>query len=229
MKIGGLQKLSLVDFPHHTAVALFTIGCNMRCGYCHNPELVLPERYADAIPEEDILLFLESRVGRVEGVAISGGEPTMHADLPLFIKKVKQLGFVVKLDTNGTNPEMVHQLIADRQIDYIAMDIKASMERYQEVVARPVSIEAIQETIKLIKHSGIDHEFRTTLVKSQISPEDLDEIGRLVQGSPRFALQRFRPGRTLSPQFAQEATYSDDELVVLKERMERYVTECVVH
>jgi len=229
MKIGGLQKLSLVDFPHHTAVALFTIGCNMRCGYCHNPELVLPERYADAIPEEDILLFLESRVGKVEGVAISGGEPTMHADLPLFIKKVKQLGFVVKLDTNGTNPEMVRQLIADRRIDYIAMDIKASMERYQEVVARPVSIEAIQETIKLIKHSGIDHEFRTTLVKSQVSPEDLDEIGRLVQGSPRFALQRFRPGRTLSPQFAQEATYSDDELVVLKERMERYVTECVVH
>lgn len=229
MKIGGLQKLSLVDFPHHTAVALFTIGCNMRCGYCHNPELVLPERYADAIPEEDILLFLESRVGKVEGVAISGGEPTMHADLPAFIARVKQLGFVVKLDTNGTNPEMVRQLLDNKQIDYIAMDIKASMARYQEVVARPVSIEAIQETIKVIKRSGVDHEFRTTLVKSQVSPADLEEIGALVNGSPRFALQRFRPGRTLSPQFANETTYSDDELAVLKARMERYVTECVVH
>lgn len=229
MKIGGLQKLSLVDFPHHTAVAMFTIGCNMRCGYCHNPELVLPERYADTIPEEDILLFLESRVGRVEGVVISGGEPTMHADLPDFIRRIKRLGFLVKLDTNGTNPDMVRELLRDKLLDYVAMDIKASMARYQEVVARPVDTEAIQETITLVKASGVDHEFRTTLVKSQVSPEDLDEIGKLVEGSPRFALQRFRPGLTLSPQFAKETTYSDDELAVLKVNMERYVTECVVH
>ena len=229
MKIGGLQKLSLVDFPHHTAVALFTIGCNMRCGYCHNPELVLPERYADTIPEEDILLFLESRVGKVEGVAISGGEPTMHDDLPLFIRRVKQLGFAVKLDTNGTNPDMIRTLLNEGLLDYVAMDIKASMARYQEVVARPVDTDAIRETVELIKKSGIDHEFRTTLVKSQVSPQDLEEIGQLVTGSPRFALQRFRPGRTLSPQFAHEATYSDDELAVLKANMERYVLECVVH
>ncbi len=229
MKIGGLQKLSLVDYPHHTAVAMFTIGCNMRCGYCHNPELVLPERYADAIPEEDILLFLESRVGRVEGVVISGGEPTMHADLPQFIRRVKQLGFLVKLDTNGTNPEMVHELLASKLVDYIAIDIKASMERYQEVVARPVDTDAIQQTIALIKASGIDHEFRTTLVKSQVSPTDLIEIGHLVQGSPRYALQRFRPGRTLNPQFANEVTYSDEELVELKATMEQFVDECVVH
>jgi anaerobic ribonucleoside-triphosphate reductase activating protein len=229
MKIGGLQKLSLVDYPHHTAVAMFTIGCNMRCGYCHNPELVLPERYADAIPEEDILLFLESRVGRVEGVAISGGEPTMHSDLPDFIRRVKKLGFLIKLDTNGTNPEMVRDLLRDGMLDYVAMDIKASMARYQEVVARPVDIDAIQETIRLIKASGVDHEFRTTLVKSQVSAEDLDEIGQLVKGSPRYALQRFRPGLTLSPQFAYETTYSDEELEVLKVRMERFVKECVVH
>lgn len=229
MKIGGLQKLSLVDYPHHTAVALFTIGCNMRCGYCHNPELVLPERFADAIPEEDILLFLESRVGRVEGVVVSGGEPTMHADLPDFIRRVKKLGFLVKLDTNGTHPDMVRELLNEKLLDFVAMDIKASMARYHEVVARAVDLEAIQETIRLIKTSGVDHEFRTTLVKSQVSPEDLDEIGRLVKGSPRFALQRFRPGLTLSPQFAYETTYSDEELLVLKKNMEHYVTECVVH
>lgn len=229
MKIGGLQKLSLVDYPHHTAVALFTIGCNMRCGYCHNPELVLPERFADAIPEEDIFLFLESRVGRVEGVVVSGGEPTMHADLPDFIRRVKKLGFLVKLDTNGTHPDMVRELLNEKLLDFVAMDIKASMARYHEVVARAVDLEAIQETIRLIKTSGVDHEFRTTLVKSQVSPEDLDEIGRLVKGSPRFALQRFRPGLTLSPQFAYETTYSDEELLVLKKNMEHYVTECVVH
>lgn len=229
MKIGGLQKLSLVDYPHHTAVALFTIGCNMRCGYCHNPELVLPERFADAIPEEDILLFLESRIGRVEGVVVSGGEPTMHADLPNFIRRVKKLGFLVKLDTNGTNPDMVRELFHEKLLDFVAMDIKASMARYHEVVARAVDLEAIRETIRLIKTSGVDHEFRTTLVKSQVSPDDLDEIGQLVKGSPRFALQRFRPGLTLSPQFAYETTYSDEELVVLKKNMEQYVTECVVH
>lgn len=229
MKIGGVQKLSLVDYPHHTAVALFTIGCNMRCGYCHNPELVLPERYADAIPEEDILFFLESRAGRVEGVVISGGEPTMHDDLPDFIRRVKSLGFLIKLDTNGTNPNMVKALLEEGLLDFIAMDIKASMERYQEVVARPIDTDAILATIRLIKASGIDHEFRTTLVKSQVSPEDLEEIGQLVKGSPRYALQRFRPGRTLNPQFAREVTYSDDELTTLKERMQQYVKECVVH
>jgi len=229
MRIGGLQKLSLVDYPRHTAVAMFTVGCNMRCGYCHNPELVLPERYADTIPEEDILLFLESRVDRVEGVVISGGEPTMHADLPDFIRRIKKLGFLVKLDTNGTNPDMLRELFAKKLLDFVAMDIKASMARYHEVVARPVDIDAIQESIQLIKASGVDHEFRTTLVKSQVSPEDLDEIGQLINGSPRFALQRFRPGLTLSPQFARETTYSDKELAVLKTNMERYVTECVVH
>lgn len=229
MKIGGIQKLSLVDYPHHTAIALFTIGCNMRCGYCHNPELVLPERYADVIPEEDILLFLKSRVGKVEAVVISGGEPTMHDDLPRFIRTVKSMGFLVKLDSNGTHPAMLRELLAEGLIDFIAMDIKASMEQYQEVVARPISTEDIQESIALIKASGVDHEFRTTLVKSQVSREDLESIGKLVKGSPRYALQRFRPGRTLSPQFVYEQTYSDAEMLQLQALMRRYVKECVVH
>ena len=229
MKIGGVQKLSLVDYPGHTAIALFTIGCNMRCGYCHNPELVLPERYANTIPEEDIFYFLEKRVGKVEGVVISGGEPTMHADLPDFIRRVKQLGYLVKLDTNGTHPVMLQKLLDEGLLSYVAMDIKASMARYEEVVARPIIVEDIQKSVALIKNSGIDHEFRTTLVKSQVSYDDLEEIGQLVHGSPRFALQRFRPGRTLNPQFAHEQTYSDAELQTIKERMERHVASCVIH
>ena len=119
MKIGGIQKLSLVDYPGKTCAALFTIGCNMRCGYCHNPELVLPERYTDTIPTDDILTFLATRVGKLEGVTISGGEPTMHEDLPDFIEKVKALGFLIKLDSNGTNPIMLRELFARHLIDYI--------------------------------------------------------------------------------------------------------------
>lgn len=229
MKIGGIQKLSLVDFPGTPSAALFTIGCNMRCGYCHNPELVLPERYADAIPEGDILDFLATRVGRLEGVVISGGEPTMHEDLPEFIRKVRAIGFKIKLDTNGTNPHVLRELYAENLLDFVAMDIKGPIRRYQEIVARPIDTDAILESINLIKSSGVDHEFRTTTVKSQISFEDFDEIGELVKGSPRYALQKFVPKRTLNPQFVRETTYSDQEFEQLRLKMEKYVDKCVVH
>lgn len=229
MKIGGIQKLSLVDYPHHTAIAVFTIGCNMRCGYCHNPELVLPERYADAIPVSDVLTFLKSRVGKVEAVVVSGGEPTMHADLPDFIRTIKKMGFLVKLDTNGTHPDMLRALYNENLLDFVAMDIKGAPDRYQEIAARPIDIESIKDSIATIKASGVDCEFRTTLVKSLVSPSDLEEIGHLIKGAPRYALQRFRPGRTLSPQFAREQTYSDAQLLQLQAMMKRYVKECVVH
>lgn len=229
MKIGGIQKLSLVDYPGKTCAALFTIGCNMRCGYCHNPELVLPERYADTIPESDILKFLESRVDKLEGVVISGGEPTMHEDLPDFIARVKKLGFLVKLDTNGTNPGMLESLFKNNLLDYVAMDIKGPLDKYQAIVAYPIDIDAIQKSIKLIKASSVDHEFRTTVVKSQLLPSDFDKIGRLVKGSPRYALQKFLPRRTLNPKFRRETTYSDQEFEELKLKMERYVTTCVIH
>jgi len=229
VKIGGIQKLSLVDYPGKTCAALFTIGCNMRCGYCHNPELVLPERYTDTIPTDDILTFLATRVGKLEGVTISGGEPTMHEDLPDFIEKVKALGFLIKLDSNGTNPIMLRELFARHLIDYIAMDIKGALRNYQEIIARPVDLDAIIESINLIKASGVACEFRTTVVKSQISETDFDDIGALVAGAPRFALQKFRPARTLNLQFQDETTYSDDEFEMLRLKMEHYVDECVVH
>lgn len=234
MKIGGIQKLSLVDYPGKTSAAIFTIGCNMRCGYCHNPELVLPERYTDAIPEDDILNFLKMRVGRLEGVVISGGEPTMHADLPEFFAKVKALGFFTKLDSNGTHPKMIQELLDRQLVDYIAMDIKGPLEKYQKIVAYPVDVDAVKKSIKIISTSGIDYEFRTTVVKSQISfnpdgEDDFDEIGKLVNGAPRFALQKFRAGRTLNPRFEHEETYSDKEFKQIQKKMEKYVKVCVVH
>jgi pyruvate formate lyase activating enzyme len=229
MKIGGIQKVSLVDYPGHTCAAIFTIGCNMRCGYCHNPELVLPERYADVIPEDYILQFLQSRIGKLEGVVVSGGEPTMHEDLPDFIRQVKAMGFLVKLDSNGTNPQMLKYLIDNQLIDYVAMDIKGAPENYQTIVAFPIDMDAVLESIRIIKSSGIDHEFRTTVVKSQISFDDFDKIGQLIKGSPRYALQKFNAGKTLSPRFRSEVTYSDDEFDQLKSKMEGYVKLCVVH
>lgn len=229
MKIGGVQKLSLIDYPGKTCAVLFTIGCNMRCGYCHNPELVLPERYIEGIPQEEVLAFLGTRVGKLQGVAISGGEPTVQPDLVEFMAKVKELGFAVKLDSNGTNPDILRQIFDRNLIDFIAMDIKGPLDKYQTIIARPIDVDAISESVDLIKKSGVDYEFRTTVVKSQIDWDDFDKIGQLIQGAPRYALQKFRPGKTLKPQFAREVTYSDEEFEKLKHKMERYVDLCVVH
>jgi pyruvate formate lyase activating enzyme len=229
MKIGGVQKLSLIDYPGKTSAVFFTVGCNMRCGYCHNPELVLPEQYIESIPEEEILLFLKTRVGKLQGIVISGGEPTVQPDLIEFIRKVKNLGFAIKLDSNGTNPEVLKQIFNKRLIDFIAMDIKGPLDKYQTIVARPIDTETVQKSIAFIKQSGVDYEFRTTVVKSQITWDDFDKIGQLIQGAPRYALQKFRPGQTLKSQFSHEETYTDEEFEQLKHRMERYVGLCVVH
>lgn len=227
--IGGVQKLSLVDFPGHVAAALFTVGCNMRCGYCHNPELVLPERLAPSIPLEQIMTFLRSRIGRLDGVVISGGEPTIHRDLPELCWQIKQLGYDVKLDTNGTHPAMVRQMIDDGVIDFVAMDVKGPLEKYVEIAARPIDLDAIEETISLLINSGIGHEFRTTIVREQLDVEDFDAVGRLVRGAKRFALQHFLPGTTVSPQFGQATTFTDDEFRRAKNIMEGYVEVCVIH
>lgn len=227
--VGGIQKLSLVDFPGHVAAALFTVGCNMRCGYCHNPELVLPERLAPSIPIDDIMLFLKSRIGRLDGVVVSGGEPTIHDDLPELIRRIKGLGYAVKLDSNGTRPEMIHQLVDDRLIDFVAMDIKGPLEKYQTIAARPIDLKAVQETIRLLIESGVGHEFRTTIVREQLEPNDFYGVGEMVRGAKRFALQHFQPGSTLAPQFEQATTFSEAEFQETKKIMEGYVDECVIH
>lgn len=227
--IGGIQKLSTVDFPGHIAAALFTVGCNMRCGYCHNPELVLPERLAPSIPVDQIMVFLKSRIGRLDGVVVSGGEPTIHSDLPLLCRQIKQLGFEVKLDTNGTNPDMVRQMIDEQTIDYVAMDVKGPLEKYVEISARPIDLEAILETVELLINSGVDHEFRTTVVAEQLTVNDFEAVGKLVHGAKRFALQHFLPGTTVSPQFERATTLSDEGFMEAKKIMERHVDLCVIH
>lgn len=153
----------------------------------------------------------------------------MHDGLVDFCRELKNMGFLVKLDSNGTHPAMLRSMFDDKLIDFVAMDVKAPLDRYREVVARPIDVNAIAESIKLIKSSGIDHEFRTTIVKSQLSPRDIEAIGQLIDGAERYAFQRFMPGKTLSPQFEFEQSYSDDEIGQMKTMMQKYVKHCVVH
>lgn len=229
MIIGGIQKLSLVDYPGHTAAVLFTLGCNFRCGYCHDPEMVLPERYTESISTEEVFEFLNKRQGKLDAIVICGGEPTMHYDLPDFIHRIKQLGFLVKLDSNGTRPEMLSEIIASGDVDFIAMDIKGPLWKYSTITTRPVDVDAITRSVRLIIGSGISHEFRTTVVKELLDYDDFNEIGQLVKGADRFALQKFMPEKTLDPQFAYKTTYSDDEMLNIKQIMDQYVQLCVVH
>lgn len=228
MTIGGIQKFSTVDYPGYVVASIFTVGCNMRCGYCHNPELVLPEQYADIMVEEAIFKFLESRRGKLDGVAISGGEPTMQADLPDFIRRCKAMGFRVKLDTNGTNPTMLRELLDEQLVDFIAMDIKGPLEKYSQIAARPVDLDAIRESIRLIK--TIPHEFRTTIVAGQLTPDDFRQIGALVDGADRYALQYFIPsGNLVSPQFMNKTAWNEMDMEQARQIMLTHVAECVVH
>jgi pyruvate formate lyase activating enzyme len=197
MVIGGFQKFSLSDFPGLISAILFTRGCGFRCPYCHNPELVDPSRFGSEVPLDEIRDFLRSRMGRLQGVVITGGEPTIHADLPELLAEIKGMGYAVKLDTNGTNPGTLRRLLKDRAVDYVAMDIKAPLARYAEVVRAPVRDDDLLQSIALILQSGTCHEFRTTFAESVLSAGDVLEIAELVKGCQRYCLQAFRGGKVL--------------------------------
>lgn len=224
--IGGLQKSSLIDYPEKIASIIFTQGCNFKCPYCHNPELISGSMtlHKEKINHADaILKFLNSRKGKLDGVVITGGEPTLHKNLPAFIKEIKTLGFLVKLDTNGTNPKMLKDLIDKKLIDYVAMDIKAPIERYSEVVCAKVNTENILKSIEMLKNSSIKYEFRTTVVKSQLLRADFEKIGALIQGTDKYYLQRFLPTKTLNEGFLSETTYSDEEFSQIIKNLKNHI------
>lgn len=226
MDFGGFEKFTLIDYPGKIACMVYTIGCNFRCAYCHNPELVNCN-VIERIKEKEILDFLETRKEMLDGIVITGGEPTMHGERLLnFMRKVKDLGFLVKLDSNGTSPEILQTAIDEKIIDYIAMDIKAPLSKYKEVTMRLDNIDAIKKSIKIIMDSGVDYEFRTTVVKSQLSFEDFDLIGEEIKGAKNYFLQKFIPNKTLDQNFKKELSYNDDEFKILKEKMEKYVVFC---
>jgi len=227
MRIGGFQKFSLIDYPGKICAIVFTQGCNFRCPYCHNPELVKPSLFGKTIPEEEILSFLEKRKEKLDAVEITGGEATLQKDLVDFIRRIKEMGYLVKLDTNGSNPEMLEIIINHGLVDYIAMDIKAPLEKYKEVTHSVISPEKIKRSIRIIMNSNIKYEFRTTVVKSQLSEEDIISIGKLIEGAELYILQKFIPSKTLDPNFLNEKTYSDGELGSLKRKLEKFVCRCL--
>ena len=191
MKIGGFLKFSLIDYPGKIAAVVFTQGCNFHCPYCHNPELVLPEHFREPIPEEKVLTFLKERASQIEGVVITGGEPTIQKDLIPFLKKVKELGYPVKLDTNGSHPDVLKDVLQLGLVDYIAMDIKAPLEKYGQLTDLKEYAQRVRESIRTILNSAVDHEFRTTLAAPVVLAEDLPKIVPLIHGAKKYRLQRF--------------------------------------
>jgi pyruvate formate lyase activating enzyme len=226
MIIGGLQKTTLIDYPGKVACLVFTVGCNFRCGYCHNPEL--HGKKDSIISAEDFFQFLKDRRGKLEGVVITGGEPTIQPDLPIFIEKIKELNYLVKLDTQGSLPNVVDKLLKNKLLDYIAMDIKAPINKYREISNSPIDGENILQSINLIKNSGIDYEFRTTIVKEQLSVKDIKEIGKLIKGAKRYYLQKFIPGKVLDSTFSNKSSYTDCELEEIKKYIKKFVSVCEI-
>ncbi len=215
MKIGGFNKFSLSDYPGHVAAVVFTQGCNFRCPFCHNGSLIpgdVPMRLL--IPEEKVFEFLENRSSQLDGVVVTGGEPMIQPDLPVFIHRIKTIGFLIKLDTNGSRPEVLRRLLKEKLIDYIAMDIKAPLDIYGRLTGTHTSVSRIQESIELIDRSGIAHEFRTTVVKSLLSPQDLLSIRKLIPPASTHRLQKFRPEHALAPALrAPRNIHSGDQLL----------------
>ena len=193
MLIKGLQKLTLLDFPEKMACTVFTFGCNFRCPFCHNASLVLADRADDtAIPEEEFFSFLQKRRGILEGVCITGGEPTLMPDLPDFIRRIRAMGYAVKLDTNGYRPDVLKALVAEGLLDYVAMDVKNSLPCYGTTVGIPsLRTAPIEESMDFLLEGRIPFEFRTTLVKGLHTPESVADMGRRAAGAERFFLQTF--------------------------------------
>ena len=182
MKIGGLIKFTLIDFPGRPAAVVFTQGCNFRCRYCHNPELVYPHMFAEPVAIEEIYSFLKRRQGTLEGVVVSGGEPTLHEDLPSFMADLKAMGYATKLDTNGTRPDMLKSLLDAKLLDYIAMDIKAPLEKYSLITGVDFNPEVLKQSMDLIRQSGLEYEFRTTYDKEVLTDADISTITQRLDG-----------------------------------------------
>ena len=234
MKIGGLQKLTLIDYPGKIAATVFCLGCSFRCPWCYNIELVLPEKIKTnpQISESEFFFFLKERKNLLEGVCLSGGEPTIYEDLPEFIKKIRDLGYAVKLDTNGSNPEMLENLIKDNLVDYVAMDIKAPKEKYSELVGGKKNdqsiLENVQKSIDILNENKVDYEFRTTLVPVLLKKEDIIEIARWIQPAKKYFIQNFQPLKTIDPDFEKIQSYPEEYLVEIQKAIVPFFQICQV-
>jgi pyruvate formate lyase activating enzyme len=231
MLFGGLQKCSLIDYPGKVSSVLFLSGCTFHCPYCHNPELVKGHSpYSSVFYEKSVFDFLKGRIGLLDGVVISGGEPTLHAGLPSFCERIKHMGFSVKLDTNGSRPAVIKELIDQGFIDYIAMDIKTDPFHYFPQISKDYDPRHIIASIETIMESPVDYEFRTTCVKSIVDPRMVSKIAKIIKGGRLYALQAFHHSKVLRPEFFRktEAAFNEEELMHLKSIAGPWVTKCII-
>ena len=242
MKICGLQKTTLLDFPGHVAATIFTGGCNFRCPFCHNSDLLGSDAPA-AFTDEEVLDFLKKRRGILEGAAITGGEPTLQPDLEDFIQKVRALGYQIKLDTNGYMPGVLWELLQEHLIDYVAMDIKASRDNYARAAGLPhMDISRIEESIGILKSSGIPYEFRTTVVRGIHTVVEFEKIGKWIAGCPAYYLQNYEENENCLYRMIQTVecddvkpggvdpfgAFSREELEQMEELVRKYVGKVIL-
>jgi len=221
MKIGGFQKTSLLDYPELISAIIWTAGCNFRCPFCYNTDLV--DGNVELIPEEEIISFLKKRKGLLEGLVISGGEPLLQKDITEFITKIKKLGYKVKIDTNGMYPEKLKELVDKKLIDYIAMDVKAPKNKYDTLSGVKTDIKKIEKSIQIIQNSNLDYEFKTTFTPNLLTKEDIISISKWLEGSKKYFLQQFKNDIPLvSSKLNDMAPYSKEDLVSINEEIKPF-------
>lgn len=256
MKIGGLQKFSLLDYPNKISAIIFTQGCNFRCQFCYNPMLVWPTSMDEGsrlkyetwlnnqeskpsydedqightlFLEDDLFDFLQKRLHKLDAVVITGGEPTLHSDLPEFLNKIKKMGYHIKLDTNGTNPEMLKKLLAQDLVDYFAMDIKAPAVKYEKITGVKVNLDNIKKSVKIIKESGKPYEFRTTVVPGLHEMGDIAGLGELINGAELWYLQYFKSDTELvNAGLEGKKAFTGIELEKMRKEGEGWVKRCLI-
>ncbi len=220
MRIGGFQKLTLIDYPGKIATTVFTVGCSFRCPFCHNPELVIKAKFPPKNDmEEDFFAHLEKRKGKLEGVCITGGEPTIQPDIIDFIRKIKEMGYKVKLDSNGTKPDVLKQVFKEKLVDFVAMDIKHAPKKYALATGLKPDMKKIKASVKMIMSSGVPYEFRTTAVPGIHSEEDFREIAKWIKGARTYYLQEFRPLRVIDDKVKKTAKVNTLDLKKVKKEI----------
>lgn len=225
VQIHGFQKMTLLDFPGRVACTVFTGGCNLRCPFCHNALLVTKLADTDIIPTESVFSYLEKRKGILDGVAITGGEPLLQPDIASFIRKIKNMGYAVKLDTNGAYPAKLRDLVEEGIVDYVAMDVKNCKEKYGETVGIPnFDVSKIEESIKFLMSGKVDFEFRTTVVKEFHTVEDIEKLSEWIKGAPKYYLQNFTDSGNLIGENLHEC--GKETLEVMREAAQKYVCVC---
>jgi len=226
VRLAGLQKMTLIDYPGKIACTVFTPGCNLLCPYCHNPELVesgiLEEPF---IRDEDFFSFLDSRKGLLDGVCVTGGEPAIQDGLVDFLRQIRKAGFPVKLDTNGTCPDVLALLFEEGLVDFVAMDVKTSPEGYASDLGFVGDVEDILSSIGIIKKSAVEHEFRTTVVPGLVGQKELYSIGRMIAPAGRYILQNFRSGKVLSDKLRDRRGYTPEELEKFRNVMSAFAAD----